>query len=81
MAEATILHFPRRKMRPDMRALAYAGSNRLLDLACLSMCLAGEARRRPPEDGTDRPGDVLTPAFLCAGTILGAIDGAEFTLD
>jgi hypothetical protein len=79
LPEATILHFPRRRMRPDMRALAYAGNDRLLDLACLSMSLAEDARHRPPATGT--AGDALRPAFLCAGIILGAIDTEEFTLD
>jgi hypothetical protein len=78
MSDATILHFPRRKMRPDMRASAYAGNDRLLDLACLSMALA-EGRQRPAAGDAD--GDVLTPAFLCAGIILGAIDREEFILD
>jgi hypothetical protein len=75
MAEATILQFPRRKMRAHMRAMAGAGSDRLLDLACLSMRLAEGARRRP------RGRETVTTAFLCAGIILGAIDRAEFTLD
>lgn len=75
MPDATILHFPRRKMRPDMRATAYVGNDRLLDLACLSMALAEEARQRPAA------ANALRPAFLCAGIILGAIDREEFILD
>jgi hypothetical protein len=75
MSEATILHFPRRKMRPDMRANAYAGNDRFLDLACLSMALAQGARQRPVAV------NALTPAFLCAGIILGAIDREEFRLE
>jgi hypothetical protein len=76
---ATILHFPRRRMRADLRALTYAGNGRLLDLACLCMTLAQDARQRPAAVVTG--GDALRPAFLCAGIILGAIDREEFTLD
>lgn len=79
MPDATILQFPRRKMRPDMWAAAYAGNDRLLDLACLSMALAEQARQRPSVSNAG--GSALTPAFLCAGIILGAIDREEFILD
>jgi hypothetical protein len=79
MSDANILHFPRRKMRPDMRAAAYVANDRLLDLACLSMALAEEVRQRPAASGAD--GNALTPAFLCAGIILGAIEREEFVLD
>jgi len=78
MAEATILQFPRRRIRADLRAMAGAGNDRLLDLACLSMSLTEGARHRPGGAGI---GDTRTTAFLCAGIILGAIDSDEFTLD
>jgi hypothetical protein len=79
MAEATILQFPRRKVRPDLRTAIWAGSDRLLDLACLSMSLAEGARRRPRDAVLDN--DSRTAAFLCAGIILGAIDGDELSLN
>jgi hypothetical protein len=79
MAEATILQFPRRKVRVDLRTAVWAGNDRLLDLACLSMSLAEGARSRPRDAVADN--DTRTAAFLCAGIILGAIDGGELTLD
>jgi hypothetical protein len=78
MAEATILQFPWRKMRPERRAIPCAGNDRFVDLACLSMRLVDAARRRPRNAGSE---PAPHAAFLCAGIILGAIDRAEFTLD
>jgi hypothetical protein len=79
MPDATIVQFPRRKMRPDMRAIVHGGNDRLLQLACLSMVLAEDARQRPAARRAD--GNALTPAFLCAGIILGAIDRDEFRFE
>jgi hypothetical protein len=79
MSEATILQFPRRKIRPDLRTAAYAADDRLRDLACLSMSLMDDARRSPGYVGV--AGDTRTTAFLCAGIILGAIDREEFRFD
>lgn len=79
MAEATILQFPRRKVRADLRMADWDGNDRLLDLACLSMSLAERARGRSRDAAVDN--DTRTAAFLCAGIILGAIDGDELTFD
>jgi hypothetical protein len=81
MSEATILQFPRRKVRAALRMAASAGDGRLLDLTCLSMSLMDDARHRPGDAGIGTAGDTRTTAFLCAGIILGAIDREEFSLD
>ena len=79
MAEATILQFPRRKVRADLRTAVWGGNDRLLDLACLSMSLAECARDRLRGGGVEN--DSRTAAFLCAGIILSAIDRDELSLD
>ena len=84
MPGATILQFPTRKIRPDLRAIskaiAGAGDDRLLDLACLSMNLAEDARH-PGGERAPGTADALASAYLCAGIILGAIDREELKLD